>query len=99
LDARPKTCLVKKGNIVAKFKEVKTESNLTESSKEGFGSKTAILPVMIIMLIIILLLSLNLADMSSVFGVLNSHAQWPLKGPILIKFPCPLFELASVLPL
>jgi hypothetical protein len=29
-------------NIVAKSKEVKTRSNLAETSKEGYGSKSAI---------------------------------------------------------
>jgi hypothetical protein len=28
-----------------KFKEVKTESNLAESSKVGYGSKRAVLPM------------------------------------------------------
>jgi hypothetical protein len=30
----------------AKFKEVKTGCNLAESSKEGYGSKRAVLPMM-----------------------------------------------------
>jgi hypothetical protein len=30
-----------------KFKEVKTGSNLAESSKEGFGSKSALLPMVV----------------------------------------------------
>jgi hypothetical protein len=37
------TLLCKK--IVAKYREVKTGSNLTESSKEGYGSKRAVLPM------------------------------------------------------
>jgi hypothetical protein len=32
--------------IVAKSREVKTGSNLVESSKEGYGSKGAVLPMM-----------------------------------------------------
>jgi hypothetical protein len=37
--------------IVAKSKEVKTRSNLAESPKEGYGSKRAVLPVMMVMMI------------------------------------------------
>jgi hypothetical protein len=33
---------------VPKSKEVKTGCNLAESSKEGYGSKRAVLPMMII---------------------------------------------------
>jgi hypothetical protein len=33
--------------IVAKSKEMKTGCNLAESSKEGYGSKRAVLPMMI----------------------------------------------------
>jgi hypothetical protein len=36
--------------LVAKSKQVKNVSNLGESSKEGYGSKRADLPVMIMML-------------------------------------------------
>jgi hypothetical protein len=32
--------------IVAKSKEVKTGSNITESSKKGYGSKSAVLMIM-----------------------------------------------------
>jgi hypothetical protein len=32
--------------IAAKYKEAKTGSNLAESSKEGDGSKSAVLPMM-----------------------------------------------------
>jgi hypothetical protein len=42
LDARLTTLLCQK-IIFAKTKEVKTGSNLAESSKEGYGSKTAVL--------------------------------------------------------
>jgi hypothetical protein len=35
---------------VAKSKEVKTRSNLTESSKEGYSSKRAVLPMMMIVM-------------------------------------------------
>jgi hypothetical protein len=45
LDARLMTLLCKK-IIVMKSKEVETGSNMTESSKEGFSSKRAVLPVM-----------------------------------------------------
>jgi hypothetical protein len=34
---------------VAKSKEVKTGSNRTQSLKEGYGSKSAILPMMMLM--------------------------------------------------
>jgi hypothetical protein len=34
--------------IVLKSKEVKARSNVAESSKEGWGSKRAALPVMVI---------------------------------------------------
>jgi hypothetical protein len=34
-----------KKNIVAKSKEVKTGSNLAESSKEGYGPERAVLPM------------------------------------------------------
>jgi hypothetical protein len=37
-----------KKNIVAKSKEVEPGRNLTESSKEGYVSKRAVLPVMMI---------------------------------------------------
>jgi hypothetical protein len=45
LDAKLTTLLCKK-NIVAKYKKVKTGCNLAESSKEGYGSKRVVLPVM-----------------------------------------------------
>jgi hypothetical protein len=48
LDARP-TTLPCKQIIVAKSKEVKTGCNLAESSKEGYGSKRAVLPMMMMM--------------------------------------------------
>jgi hypothetical protein len=35
--------------IVTKSKEVKIGSNLAESSKEGYGSKIALLPIMMMM--------------------------------------------------
>jgi hypothetical protein len=37
--------------IVSKSKEVKTVCNLAESSKEGCGSKRAVLPVVMMMMI------------------------------------------------
>jgi hypothetical protein len=40
---------LQKKNIVANSKEVKTRSNLAESSKEGYGSKTAVLPTTMIL--------------------------------------------------
>jgi hypothetical protein len=49
LDARLTTLLCEKKIIVAKSKEVKTGSNLSESSKEGYGSKTAVLPEVVMM--------------------------------------------------
>jgi hypothetical protein len=36
--------------IVAKIKEVKPGSNLAISSKEGYGSKRAVLPMMMMMM-------------------------------------------------
>jgi hypothetical protein len=36
--------------IVTKSKEVKTGCNLAESSKKGYGSKRAVLPVMMMMM-------------------------------------------------
>jgi hypothetical protein len=47
LDARLTTLLCKK--IVAKSKEMKTRYNLTKSSKEGCGSKGAVLPIIMMM--------------------------------------------------
>jgi hypothetical protein len=47
MDARPTTLLCKK-NIVTKSKEVKTGSILAKSSKEDYGAKSAVLPMMII---------------------------------------------------
>jgi hypothetical protein len=49
LDARLTTLLCKSISI-AKSKEVKTGSNLAGSSKEGYGSKSAVLPMMMIMM-------------------------------------------------
>jgi hypothetical protein len=40
--------LPRKEIIVAKSKEVKTGSNLAESSREGYGSRSAVLPMMMI---------------------------------------------------
>jgi hypothetical protein len=50
LDPKLATLLCKK-IIVAKSKEVKTGCNLAESSKEGYGSKRAVL-LMILMMVI-----------------------------------------------
>jgi hypothetical protein len=36
--------------IAAKFKEMRTECNLAEPSKEGFGSKREVLSMMMIMM-------------------------------------------------
>jgi hypothetical protein len=36
---------------VAKSKELKTESNMAESSKKGYGSKRAVLPMKMMMMI------------------------------------------------
>jgi hypothetical protein len=38
--------------VVAKSKELKNRSNLAESSKEGYGSKRAVLPVTKMMMMI-----------------------------------------------
>jgi hypothetical protein len=40
-----------KKKTVAKSKEVKTGCNLAESSKEVYGSKRAVLPMMMIMML------------------------------------------------
>jgi hypothetical protein len=45
LDARLTTLLCKKTIIVTKSKEVKTGYNLAESSKGGYGSRKAVLPM------------------------------------------------------
>jgi hypothetical protein len=50
LDAEITTLLCKK-ITVAKSKEVETSCNLAGSSKEGDGSKRAVLPVTIMMMI------------------------------------------------
>jgi hypothetical protein len=52
LDARLTTLLCKK-YILVKSKEVKTGCNLAESCNEGYGSKGAVLPVMMIMMNIV----------------------------------------------
>jgi hypothetical protein len=48
LDARLTTLLCE-SIIVAKSEEVKTGSNREESCKEGYGSKRAVLPMMMMM--------------------------------------------------
>jgi hypothetical protein len=53
LDATLTTLLCKK--IVMKFKEAKTGCKLAESSKKGFGSKRAVLSMIIIIIIIIIM--------------------------------------------
>jgi hypothetical protein len=40
------TTLLCKNNDCAKWKEAKTGSNLAESYKQGYGSKSALLPMM-----------------------------------------------------
>jgi hypothetical protein len=50
LDAGLTTLLCKKITD-AKSKEVKTESSVAESSKEGYGSKGAVLPMITMMII------------------------------------------------
>jgi hypothetical protein len=47
LDSRL-TNLISETITVAKSKEVKTRSNLVQSSKEGYGSKSVILPMMML---------------------------------------------------
>jgi spore maturation protein SpmB len=51
LDARLTPLLCKK-ITVAKSRQVKTGSNLAESSKEGYGSKRAVLPMVMMMIVI-----------------------------------------------
>jgi hypothetical protein len=48
LEARLTSLLCKKINV-AKSKEVKTGLNLAESSKEGYGSKRALFPMIMTM--------------------------------------------------
>jgi hypothetical protein len=48
LDARLTTLLCKR-IIVAKSKEVKTGSYLSESFKKGYGSNSAVLPMMLLL--------------------------------------------------
>jgi hypothetical protein len=50
LDTRLLTLLCKK-ITVAKSKEVKTGYNLAESSKKGYGSKRAVLPLMMMIML------------------------------------------------
>jgi hypothetical protein len=38
--------------IIVKSKEVKTRSNLAESSKEGYGSERAVLPMMMTVVVV-----------------------------------------------
>jgi hypothetical protein len=45
------TTLLCKQITIIKFKEVKTGCNLTEYSKEGYGSEKGFLPVMMMMMI------------------------------------------------
>jgi hypothetical protein len=49
LDARPTTLLCKR-SIVAKSKEMKTGCNLADFSKQSYGSRNAVLPVMMMMM-------------------------------------------------
>lgn len=49
LDTKVKNMLFKKISIV-KCKEVKTGCSLAESSKEGYGSKRVVLPMMMVVL-------------------------------------------------
>jgi hypothetical protein len=42
-------------NIVAKSKEVKTGCNLAEYSKEGYGSKRSVLPMMKMMMMMMMM--------------------------------------------
>jgi hypothetical protein len=44
--------LLCKNVTIAKFKEVKPGSNLTEFSKEGYGSKSAVSPTLMMMIFI-----------------------------------------------
>jgi hypothetical protein len=53
------TALVCKRIIVAKSKEVKTGSNLEESSKEGCGSEKVVFPMMMIMMMTVVLYYIN----------------------------------------
>jgi hypothetical protein len=47
-------------NIVAKSNEVKTRCNLAEFSEEGYGSKVAVFPTILIMMIMMMMRSCNL---------------------------------------
>jgi hypothetical protein len=59
LDAILKNLFCKK-NIVAKSKDVKIGCDLAESSKEGYGSKRAVLPMMMMMMMMTtIMISLN----------------------------------------
>jgi hypothetical protein len=48
--------LCKKKIIAAKSKEVKSGCNLVESSKEGYGSKRAILPTTMMMMMMMMMI-------------------------------------------
>jgi hypothetical protein len=50
LDARLTTFLLKKKYIVPKSKEMKTKSNLAGYSKEVCGSKRAVLPMLLLLM-------------------------------------------------
>jgi hypothetical protein len=46
------TTLLGKKIIIKKYKEVNTGRNLAESSKEGYGTHRAVLPMMLTMMMI-----------------------------------------------
>jgi hypothetical protein len=54
LEARLTTLLCKR-IIVARFKQMKTGCNLAEFSKEGYGSKGAVLPLMMMMMMMMMM--------------------------------------------
>jgi hypothetical protein len=59
LDSRLMTLLCKK-NIVAKSKAVKTGCNQPESFKKCYGTKRAVLPVMMIMIMMMIMKTMAL---------------------------------------
>jgi hypothetical protein len=55
LDGKLTTTLFCEKIIVAKYKEAKTGSDLAESSKEGYGSKSAVLTTTTMMVMIMMM--------------------------------------------
>jgi hypothetical protein len=78
VDTRLKTLLCKK-IIVAKCKEVKTGCNLAESSKEGYGPKRVVLPMMMMMMMIMIHAIMTFPS------PLQAIIFTPNYGPLLLK--------------